>query len=186
MRPRGASGCAICAGASRPSATRRPTEPPALQIHNVQQVLGDEAKWNALRAVSSRTTVALGGTSHELYLQPLRLEGGQPIELVMGGAVPRASVLRDALALGAPMLGVLVFVFLSGLLGFPFVKLACLDKHERFRLRDVKLLYVSAGALLVLFTCASLAVDGYARWRTRPIAGCRSWPGTCRHVSSTR
>ena len=151
--------------------------PPALQIHNVRQVLGDEAKWNALRAVSSRTTVALGGTSHELYLQPLRLEGGQPIELVMGGAVPRASVVRDALALGAPMLGVLVFVFLLGLLGFPFVKLACLDKHERFRLRDVKLLYVSAGALLVLFTCASLAIDGYARWRSEADRGLQKLAG---------
>ena len=151
--------------------------PPALQIHNVRQVLGDEAKWNALRAVSSRTTVALGGTSHGLYLQPLRLEGGQPIELVMGGAVPRASVVRDALALGAPMLGVLVFVFLLGLLGFPFVKLACLDKHERFRLRDIKLLYVSAGALLVLFTCASLAIDGYVRWRAEADRGLQKLAG---------
>ena len=151
--------------------------PPALQIHNVRQVLGDEAKWNALRAVTSRTTVELGGTSHELYLQPLRLEGGQPIDLVMGGAVPRASVVRDALALGAPMLGVLVFVFLFGLLGFPFVKLACLDKHERFRLHDVKLLYVSAGALLVLFTCASLAVDGYVRWRTEADRGLQKLGG---------
>jgi hypothetical protein len=145
--------------------------PPSLQIHNVRQVLGDEATWNAMRAVSSRATVALRETSHELYLQPLRLEGGEPIELVMGGAVPRASVVRDALALGAPMLGVLVFVFLLGLLGFPFVKLACLDLHERFRLRDVKLLYVSSGALLVLFTCASLAVDGYVRWRTEADRG---------------
>jgi len=139
--------------------------PPALQIHNVRQVLGDDARWNTLRAVSSRTTVALAGTSHELYLQPLRLEGGTPLELVMGGAVPRASVVRDALALGTPMLGVLVFLFLLGLIGFPFVKLACIDKHERFRRTDIVLVHVSAGALLVLFTCASLAMDGYVRWR---------------------
>ena len=75
------------------------------------------------------------------------------------------------------MLGVLVFVFLLGLLGFPFVKLACLDKHERFRLHDIKLLYVSAGALLVLFTCASLAIDGYARWRSEADRGLQKLAG---------
>ena len=65
----------------------------------------------------------------------------------------------------------LVFLVLLGLLGFPFIKLACLNYHERFCLRDIKLVYVSAGALLVLFTCASLALDGYSRWRMEADAG---------------
>lgn len=144
---------------------------PTLQIQNVQQSVGGDAAWNKLRSVSSRATVELGGTLHQLYLQPLLLENGEPIELVMGGAVPRSSIVRDALALGGPMLGILVFLVLLGLLGFPFVKLACLDQHERFSLRDIKLLYVSTGALLVLFTCASLALDGYLRWRNEADAG---------------
>lgn len=138
--------------------------PPTLQVHNLQQVVGGDPAWHKLRAVSSRTTAELGGTDHQLYLQPLVLEGEQPLKLIIGGAVPRAAVVRDALVLGTPFLGVLVFLLLLGLLGFPFVKLAWLDVHERFTLRDIQLLYVSTGALLVLFTCGSLAADGYVRW----------------------
>lgn len=144
---------------------------PTFQINNVLQSVGGEAAWNKLRSASSRTTVELGGTAYQLYLQPLVIESGQPIELVMGGAVPRSTVVRDALALGAPLLGILVFLVLLGLLGFPFVKLACLDPRERFCLRDIKLIYVSTGALLVLFTCASLALDGYIRWRLEADSG---------------
>src|SRR5262245_40990073 len=103
---------------------------PTLQIHNIQQLLGGDAAWKPLRSVSSRTTVTLGATAHELYLQPLTLDGAQPINLTIGAVVPRTTIIRDALALGAPVLGVLVFVLLFALLGFPFVKLACLDLHE--------------------------------------------------------
>jgi hypothetical protein len=144
---------------------------PTFQINNVLQSVGGEAAWNKLRSSSSRTTVELGGTAYQLYLQPLVLDSGQPIELVVGGAVPRSTVVRDALALGAPLLGVLVFLVLLGVLGFPFVKLACLDPREHFCLRDIKLIYVSTGALLVLFTCASLALDGYIRWRLEADGG---------------
>jgi hypothetical protein len=145
--------------------------PPTLHVGDLQQVLGGQATWNTLRSVSSRTSITLGGTTHQLYLQPLTLEGDQRINLIIGGAVPRSFVVRDALALGAPLLGILVFVLLLAVLGFPFVKLACLDPHERFTLRDIKLLYVSAGALLVLFTCASLALDGYVRWHVEADRG---------------
>jgi hypothetical protein len=145
--------------------------PPSLQIQNLQEIVGGEAAWKKLRTVSSRTSIELGGNVTQLYLQPLVLHSAQPITLVVGGAVPRSSVIRDSLALGPSLLGILVFLVLLGVLGFPFVKLACLDRHERFCLRDIKLVYVSAGALLVLFTCASLALDGYSRWRMEADGG---------------
>jgi hypothetical protein len=138
---------------------------PALQIHNLQQLVGGEDSWRALSSVTSRTTVELAGTDHLLYVQPLVVNSQSPVTIIVGGAVPRSALVRDALALGGPFLGVLVFLILACAFGFPFVKLACLDRHERFRLRDVKLLYLSSGALLVLLTCVTLALDGYTRWR---------------------
>jgi hypothetical protein len=145
--------------------------PPTVQIHNVQQLVGGADPWNQLRSVSSRTTVSLGGVSHQLYLQPLVLDGDPSIRLIIGGVVPRMSVVRDAMALGTSAVGVMVFLLLLGLLGVPFVKLAVLDRRERFRRRDVVFLYASSGALLVLFTCASLAVDGYVRWHVEADQG---------------
>ncbi len=146
--------------------------PPQLQILSLHDaVAGGDEGWNRLRASSSRLTLQLGGTAHQVYLQPLVLDTGERLELIVGGAVPTSSIVRDALALDTRMLGVLVFLLLLGLLGFPFVKLAFIDVHERFRLADINLLYLSTGALLVLFTCASLAWDGYTRWRAVADAG---------------
>ncbi len=140
--------------------------PPSLQLQNVQQLLGgDVDTWNQLRSVSSRTSVQIGGTSHQLYLQPLVLEENQRIDIIIGGAVATRSIFRDALALDTSLVAVLVFLLLLGMSGYPFVKLRFLSPRERFRLRDVTLLYLSTGALLVLVTCGSLALDGYARWQ---------------------
>ncbi len=145
---------------------------PVLQIQNLQQVVaGGEETWKQLRAMTSRTRVQLGGTAHQLYLQPLVLEHGQRTVLLVGGAVPTKTIVTDALALETPLVAVLVFLLLLGVLGFPFVKLASLAPRERFRLRDVHLLYISTGALLVLMTCGSLALDGYFRWRAAADTG---------------
>ena len=74
--------------------------PPSLQIQNIAEVLGGGAdEWNRLRSVSSRLSVQLGGTAHQLYLQPLVLENGERTELIVGGAVPTRTIVRDALAL---------------------------------------------------------------------------------------
>ena len=62
-------------------------------------------------------------------------------------------------------------MLLLGILGFPFIKVATLVPGERFRKRDIHLLYWSAAALLVLFTCSSVAYDGYAQWRASADAG---------------
>jgi hypothetical protein len=150
--------------------------PPTLQIQNLRDVLGAADTWNQLRSVSSRTNVQLGGMAHQLYLQPLTIERGERVNLIVGGAVPTRLLVRDALALEADLLGLLVFLLLVGLTGFPFVKLASLDLHERFRLRDITLLYLSTGALLVVFTCGFLALDGYVRWQTVADGGPSSSP----------
>ena len=155
---------------------------PALRIDNVRQVVGgDAAKWDQARAVSSRTGVRLRGTAHQLYLQPAGLKSlasdNNWDDIIVGAIVPTNWIIRDALAVDADLLGFLVFLVLLGLLGFPFVKLVVLHRHERFRLRDVALLHLSTGALLVLLTCASFAVDGYLRWRAEANQGLELWAG---------
>jgi hypothetical protein len=140
--------------------------PPVLQIRNMLQLLGGSAEtWDRLRSVSTRTAVQIGGTAHQLYLQPLLLDHGQRTGLVIGGAVPTETIVTDALALDSSLVAVLTFLLLLGVIGFPFVKLTALAARERFGLWDINLLYLSTGALLVLMTCGSLAVDGYFRWR---------------------
>jgi hypothetical protein len=91
--------------------------------------------------------------------------------------VPRASIVVDALALGTSMVGVMVLLVLFGLLGLPFIKLAVLDRRERFRRWDIVRLYSSSGALLVLLTCGSLALDGSLRWRAGADRGLREFAG---------
>jgi hypothetical protein len=151
---------------------------PAIRIQNVRQVLGGSADtWDQVRAVSSRASVRLGGTAHQLYLQPIGPMSHEWENLVVGAVVPTNWIVQDALAVDADLLGLLVFLVLLGLLGFPFVKLAVLHRQERFGLRDVTLLYWSTGALLVLLTCASFALDGYRRWHADADEGLKRWAG---------
>ena len=70
----------------------------------------------------------------------------------------------------------LVFLALLALLGFPFIKLATIGAHERLRMRDVRWLYVSCAALVVVGTFAVLAADSYQRWKQLAITGWSSWP----------
>jgi hypothetical protein len=151
--------------------------PPTLQIQDVREVLGGEEPWKKLKSISSRTSLQFGGTWHQVYLQPLVLENGKSKGLIVGGVVPTRVVVRDALALDTYLVAVLVFLLLLGVLGFPFLKLGFLDLHERFRLRDVNLLYLSTGALLVLFICAVLAIDGYKRWQATANQGLEAFTG---------
>ena len=147
--------------------------PPTLQIQNLQELVGTDAeRWKQLRSVSSRTRVEIGGTAHQLYLQPLVLEQDrQRVALVVGGAVPTTTIVRDAMALDTYLVAFLVFLLLLAVSGFPFVKLWVLSPNERFRLRDVIWLYLSTGALLVLMTCGVLALDGYNRWQAAADSG---------------
>lgn len=140
---------------------------PGLQVENLAHAMGGEgaASWNTLSATSTRTSLQLGGVWHQVYLQPLAIQVGGAPNVVLGGAVPLHTVVREALAVDTYFTAALVFLVLIGLLGFPFVKLISLAQNERFRLRDVTLLYVSTGALLALFTYAALGLDGYSRWR---------------------
>ena len=155
---------------------------PSLQIQNLKDLVGSPEEWTRLRSVTSRTSVQLGGTSHQLYLHPLIPDSSTESDLIVGGAVPTRTIVRSALAVDTDLLGILIFLLLLGVLGFPFVKLASLDRRERFRLRDVNLLYLSTGALLVMLTCASLAYDGYVRWRTVASQGLEALAG---HLTTT-
>ena len=132
---------------------------------------GSADAWKRLRAMSGRSTLSLGGQYHEMYFEPLVLENGEKLNLVLGAAAPTESLVRQALAVDSYFLAAAVFVLLLALLGFPFVKLLSLDEHERFRLFDVTLLYLSTAALLALFTFAIQAVDGYIRWHNAAGSG---------------
>jgi hypothetical protein len=127
-------------------------------------MVGGADAWNRLRSVSSQTSLQLGGVPHHVFLQPLSIDSsGERKDLIVGGAVQTSAMIRDSLTLDAGVVGVLAFLLILCVLGFPFIKLLFLDPHERLRLRDINLLYLSSGALLVLFTCASLAWDGHVR-----------------------
>ena len=140
--------------------------PGSVQLRDLPGVLGTDGKaaWLSMRAASSRSSVRLGGEMQQTYLQPVGLSGSDNPELVLGGFVPTQNLLREALALDSYFLSALLFLMLLGTLGFPFIKLLVLNPHERFRQRDVYLLYLSSGALLSLLTLLVLSWDGYLRW----------------------
>ncbi len=146
-----------------------------LQIQNISEALGPDAKsaWKQLRSASTSTSIHFGGGWQQLYLEPVVLHDGNQIHLVLGSVVPVQDLIRQALALGTYFLAALSFLLLLGILGYPFVKLISLDPHERFRLRDVYLLYLSTGALLSLFTFLMLGWDGSARWHETADFGLR-------------
>jgi len=148
---------------------------PAIRIQNVQEVVGGKDAWTHLHTVSSRTRVQLGGSAHQLYLQPVGLNIRGWEHLAVGAVMPSNVIVRDALAVDADLLAILLFVVLIGLLGFPFVKLAVIHRHERFGMRDVTRLYLSTGALLVLLTCGAFALDGYRRWHAEADDGLKQW-----------
>jgi hypothetical protein len=147
----------------------------AIRVQNVQEVIGSKDVWDRLRTVTSRTSVQLGGSAHELYLQPVGVGIPEWDNLVVGAVVPTSAIMRDALAVDADLLALLLFLVLIGLFGFPFVKLAVINRHERFGMRDVTRLYLSTGALLVLLTCGSFALDGYRRWHAEADLGLQQW-----------
>jgi hypothetical protein len=142
---------------------------PGLQMHSPADALaGGSTAWQALSAASTRTTLQIGGARHQVYLQPLIANG---VPLVIGGAVPTSTIVREALAVNGSFVATLVFFVLLSAFGYPFVKLSSLDRWERFRRRDVTLLYLSTAALLVLFTFAALGLDGSRRWQVAADGG---------------
>jgi hypothetical protein len=158
-----------------------------LQIQNLKEALaeGKEAEWNKIRSMSARTSLRLGGKSYQVYLQPVTLEEGELKDFVLGGAVPNAEVLQQALAVDTYFMALLIFLFLLGSLGFPFVKLIVLDQRERFRMHDVYLLYLSSAALLVLLTFVVLGLDAYARWYSIADTGLKSLAKNLEHQFRT-
>ena len=137
-----------------------------LKLERLADVFGDDkaSGWPRLRSMSGRASLRLAGQSHEIYLEPLVLENGKKVSLVLGGAVPTEALVRQALAVDSYFLATLVFLLLAVALGVGFVKLMSLDPRERFRLRDVMALYLSTAALLALVTFAIQGLDAYIRW----------------------
>lgn len=140
-----------------------PGEADGLAIANVKDILGKDHQpdFTQLSAAGSHFRIDVGGVSQEIYVQPVKLNGHKA---VMGGVVQSAELFRRALEVDTYLVAVLVFLFLMGLLGTPFVKLIALDRRERFTLGDVRSLYLSSGALLLLGVFSVLALDGYFRF----------------------
>ena len=136
---------------------------PSIHLLNISDALksGTSPGWSALSATSARTTLQLAGDSYQVYLQPAVTQG-EP--LIVGAAVRRSAVVRDALVVDFSFVAVLVFLVILSVFGLPFVKLASLDRRERFRLWDVTWLYLSTILLVALLTVAVWGLDGYWRW----------------------
>lgn len=142
-------------------------------LGQAKHIFGEDAAngWKRLSAMSGRTTLQLAGDDHAVYFEPLMLERDSRIRFVLGGAVSRRALIRQALAVDSYFLALLVFLLLLACLGLPFIKLLSLNAHERFDLRDVTLLYVSTAALLALFTFAIETVNGYVSWNDKAARG---------------
>lgn len=140
-----------------------PGETEGVRMTDLQKLLGKDPQpgFAQLTAAGSRVNLALGGQSEEVYLQPFTIAGHN---LILGGVVSRAELLRRALQVETYLVTLLIFLFFVGVFGYPFIKLYALDRRERFRLRDACLLYLSSGALLALGVFSVLAVDGYSRF----------------------
>ncbi len=147
-----------------------PGEDEDIVIANLKDLLGSDAKpsFAQLSSAGSHFSLTLGGARQEIYLQPVNF-GGQ--KAVIGGVAPTGELLRRALQVDTYLIALLVFAFFAGVLGKPFVKFFALDPRERFRLKDLRGLYLSSGALLLLGLFAVLAIDGYCRFRQKADAG---------------
>ena len=147
-----------------------PGEDEDLVIANLKDLLGSDPKpaFAQLRSAGSHFSLTLGGARQEIYLQPISF-GGQ--KAVIGGVAPAGELVRRALQVDTYLIALLVFAFFAGVLGKPFVKFFALDPRERFRLKDLRGLYLSSGALLLLSLFAVLAIDGYCRFRQKADLG---------------
>lgn len=110
---------------------------------------------------ASRTRAEIGGTSFEIYLQPLRLQTDKTQRIYLVGLTPSAAVIRQALAMDTTLLALACLAVAILIFGMPFVKLWILEACERFRVVDLKALYISTGALLTLITTVLLSLDAY-------------------------
>jgi hypothetical protein len=134
------------------------------RIQDLTKVVKADPDWGNLQAVTGRTTVTVGGQWHQLYTQPVATGSGNGPGLVLGALMPSRDIARQAFALDSYFMAFLVVALLLGALGVPFVKLASMSAHERFRMRDVYWLYASCASLLMLATFTLFGVDAYARW----------------------
>jgi hypothetical protein len=143
----------------------------AVRIQNLSAAFpeGGEADWKKVRSKTSRTTLSLGGDWYQVYSQPVTLAADKNITLV--GAVPADQLVWKALVVDNYFLALLVFLLLLGVSAIPFVKLIALDKHERFRMRDVYFLYLSSGALLAVLTFFVMGQDASREWGRLTDAG---------------
>ncbi len=138
----------------------------SVRLQDLQQALDTKEAWQKLSAISSRTSISIGGSEYQLHIEPAKLgQGtGKSVNLVLGGLVLSDQVREQALAVDTYFVAVLVALLLLGALGFPFIKLIALHPHERFRSRDIHWLCMSTGAILALLTFTVLAADAYWRW----------------------
>jgi hypothetical protein len=148
-----------------------------LQVRNLADVLEGTGvpTWKQISSATVRTRMTFGGIWAQLYLQPVILEGSGAGNLVLAGAVPSQEIIRQALAVDTYFVALMVIVFVLGTFGFPFVKLITLERNERFRLRDVYLLYMSTAALLALLTFLVAASDAYYRWNREADQGLKTF-----------
>lgn len=115
------------------------------------------------RASSSRFRAELAGKAYQIYLQPLRF---QDQKLLLVGFRPTMDVLRQSLAFDTYLLAFLLLLLGGLCLSYPFLKLWSMHPAERFRIRDLLLLYLSTGAILSLCVTVLLALDGYVRYQS--------------------
>ena len=139
---------------------------PAVDLKAAMDGRAGKEVFKSLGGAASRTRTEIGGTTYELYLQPLRLRTGGAERIYLAGLTPSSAVLRQAMAMDTFLLAAACLALAILMVGMPFVKLFVLHARERFRVFDLKSLYISTGALLTLATTVLMTASGYLSFET--------------------
>ncbi|MBM3765522.1 MAG: hypothetical protein FJW32_09030 [Acidobacteria bacterium] len=143
---------------------RRFGDEPAWPVVNLKAAMDGRAGkevFTSMGGAAARTRTEIGGTTYEVYLQPLLLQVGDKERVYLAGLTPSSAVLRQAMAMDTFLLALACLALAVLMVGMPFLKLFVIDARERFRVFDLKALYISTGALLTLATTVLMTANGY-------------------------
>ncbi len=140
----------------------------------------EKAAYEQLVSTSLAFNVELVDEDFRLLCQPVSLnhfadqqafeepsDGAQAVDWALCGLVASDRVLRRALGV-APNLALGLFLLLIlGVLTWPLIKLFFMDRHERLKLVDAYLLWLSTFVLLVLTPILLYDADSYRELRSR-------------------
>lgn len=105
-----------------------------------------------LHSGSRRSHVRWAGIDYYLFTQPLRLDG-KPVEYIVGGLIPRATLRGEAFAISGTLLAIALAVLVLAFCCLPFLRIALIGSRQPLRVTNVVLACLGAvvgGAVLTV------------------------------------